>query len=767
MNHLLSFDEIEPRHLAQVGGKALNLATLMKGGVPVPRGVCLTTDAYEAFIEGTGLKTSIALELGRLPMAEMRWEEIWDMALRIRNLFLQAPMPQKLRAPLEKELEQIFSNDPVAVRSSSPQEDLPGASFAGLHDSFINLRGVHEILEHIPLVWASLWSDGALLYRKERGLSPETSTMAVIVQTLVAGERSGIAFSMGPDHPEQAVVESVYGLNQGLVDGTISPDRWTLDRKTRALINHFPAKREHALRSANQGTMLVPLSEDEKKRPPLSSHDLKRVVEMAMDVEKTFGKPQDVEWTIRGSTLFLLQSRPVTTHKGESEGDEPWSEDDRRPWYLSLKRSFENLKILSIRIENEILPQMDAVAKQLSTIALPPLSDAELMETIQRRSRIHQHWVDIYWRDLIPFAHGVRLFGQVYNDTIKPGDPYEFTDLLRDTSLTALERNRDLQALAEMIHADAPLQQQLATGTTSGLDPDFSKGLDTFLKKYEDMTFKAHRFFQDRNGLIGFLLELASQKGPNTPPVSQRKKALTTAFIHSFPPQRHDFARDILKIGRASYRLRDNDNIILSRIEAQLIKAVEEGRRRFSGRVSPQIKTISTDQVLRLFSDPAYRIHQNEGLGDVDEPVSQPQGVKSPPEPLLSIKGVGSLQARQLIGQPAGQGLAEGRARVIRTAEDLFGFKAGEILVCDAVDPNMTFVVPLASAIVEQRGGMLVHGAIIAREYGLPCITGVADATRLMETGHRLTVDGYLGIVTIHMAPSTPDREASGGPAGG
>ena len=86
---------------------------------------------------------------------------------------------------------------------------------------------------------------------------------------------------------------------------------------------------------------------------------------------------------------------------------------------------------------------------------------------------------------------------------------------------------------------------------------------------------------------------------------------------------------------------------------------------------------------------------------------------------------------------------------MIRNHSDLAKFKHGEVLVCDAVDPNITFVVPLASAVVERRGGMLIHGAIIAREYGLPCITGVPNATSLIRTGDKIIVDGYLGIVTI------------------
>jgi pyruvate,water dikinase len=108
-----------------------------------------------------------------------------------------------------------------------------------------------------------------------------------------------------------------------------------------------------------------------------------------------------------------------------------------------------------------------------------------------------------------------------------------------------------------------------------------------------------------------------------------------------------------------------------------------------------------------------------------------------------------ALTARQIVGQPAGAGLATGKACVISRPSDLAEFKRGEVLVCDAIDPGMTFVIPLAAAVVERRGGMLIHGAIIAREYGLPCVTGVPDATRWIKTGDVLTVDGYLGMVII------------------
>jgi len=113
------------------------------------------------------------------------------------------------------------------------------------------------------------------------------------------------------------------------------------------------------------------------------------------------------------------------------------------------------------------------------------------------------------------------------------------------------------------------------------------------------------------------------------------------------------------------------------------------------------------------------------------------------------------IRARQLTGQPAGQGLARGMARIIRNQQDLWSFNRGEIFVCDAIDPSMTLIVPMAAAIVERRGGMLIHGAIIAREYGIPCVTGVTGATEFISTGDELTVDGYRGIIVLHSEMGT------------
>jgi len=224
------------------------------------------------------------------------------------------------------------------------------------------------------------------------------------------------------------------------------------------------------------------------------------------------------------------------------------------------------------------------------------------------------------------------------------------------------------------------------------------------------------------------------------PPAKERFDAGTIhrrrdAFLSRFEGDARQRAAEILDLGRASYRLRDNDNIHLGKIEGALLAAVDEGKRRLASRAGFDASALSAEETARALRVPAWRPR-----------VATPQKKEAGPGP--------GLRARQLRGQPAGPGLARGSARVIGSPEDLLDIRAGEILVCDAIDPNMTFAVPLAAGIVERRGGMLIHGAIIAREYGIPCVTGIPGAAELIRTGDRVSVDGWLGIVTIEAPPS-------------
>jgi pyruvate,water dikinase len=719
--------EINHRHRRQFGGKALALSQLSPIGVLIPDTLCISGDVYLAYVTQTGLRERIAIELHRKAFSQMRWEEIWDCATRIRSLFLRKAIPTTIENDLSAAILSRFNDKAVVIRSSALDEDSTAASFAGLHDSYLNVSGVASILAHIRLVWASLWSDAALLYRQEIGLDVEKSAMAVIVQELIAGDRSGVTFTQSPLAPSQGVIESVHGLNQGLVDGIVEPDRWTVERRTGAILAHNPAPRRYWVVPCSGGVRKEVLPSGTSNHPPLNHREVKTIFETAMQAERFFGGPQDVEWTVSNDVIYTLQSRPVTTLKSEDS-------NDNRGWYLSLHRSLDNLKALRLRIEKEFIPAMIHEADQLSQIEVTQLSDQDLAEEIKRRWEINHKWVNIYWEEFIPFAHGIRLFGQFYNDTVQPDDPYEFIDLLSETPMVSVRRNRKLEELADLVRRDTDLAESLRRhGHTDEVTP-FGRKIDQFIREYGDLSCSVTggtQCLQEKDTLITIILEMAAHLPvSNAPPSKDPDTDLKAAFLSRFSREQKPQAIEILDLARASYQLRDDDNIYLGKIESQLLAAIQAARRRLTDS-GPEKTVAGPSQVLA------------DVLDDLD-PRPSPQ---SPEAARHSYPK--EIKPRQIIGQPAGPGIARGPARVIRDHADLSDFRHGDILVCDAVDPNMTFVVPLAAAVVERRGGMLIHGAIIAREYGLPCVTGVPDAIELIQTNDEVTVDGYLGIVTV------------------
>lgn len=670
----------------RVGGKATTLAKLKRLGYQVPRSLSICTSAYSLYLEETGLNSRIMMELGRKDFQQMRWEEIWDAALRIRNLFLTTPIPKDLNIKLAASLTDSFGTQPLVIRSSAPGEDSGAASFAGLHSSYVNIYGIDAIMLAVRKVWASLWSDRALLYRQELNLDINTSTMAVLVQNLINSEKSGVAFSQSPSDKKSIAVEAVYGLNQGLVDGSVEPDFWALSRQDKRVIDFRPAEKKSRM-IANVALDLVSLQNEENNLPVLTDAEVTTVAETALELENIFGNPQDLEWTWVKKQLILLQARPITTHPV----------NDPRNWYLSLHRNLENLKQLKLRIEEEIMPGMEATARKLAGIDLQKLTDLQLVQEINKRRKIQLEWEDAYRSDCIPMAHGIRMFGEFYNDALQPDDPFEFIELLRGGDLRAVARNRELTELATAIsRQEATKLPKLLTVQLDKLAE--SIGLST------DLTLR-------------LLHQLANR--PNIQ--HQADTNLEEDYLQHFPVMELPQAKELLELGRASYRLRDDDNISLDKIIREVKRAEQEAECRLIKREAACLrKALETGTEQAGLSSPLLQTQKSE---------------------------IGEFRARQLQGQPASPGLATATARVIHLQEDLADFQSGEVLVCDAIDPAMTFIVPLAAGIIERRGGMLIHGAIIAREYGIPCVSGIAAAADIIKTGDRITLDGYLGLV--------------------
>jgi phosphohistidine swiveling domain-containing protein len=716
-----------------IGGKAAKLAQLAQAGYRVPGGFFITTKAYEYFLEDQDLARLIRMELGRKTFASMRWEEIWDVALRIRSAFLAASIPLALAQAIVAAVEELDSATPLAVRSSAPGEDSANRSFAGLHESVVNVVGTEAVLDAVRVVWASLWSDAALLYRQELALDPGLSRMAVVVQEMIDEDRSGVAFGRDPREASrnQAIVEAVPGPCGDLVDGLVDPDRWILDRSSGSVLEWRAGEREG----------------EAKGMPILEASDLSNLHQVLLQVESLFQWPPDMEWTGRGERFTLLQARPITTATPEA--------GDQRGWYLSLRPSMRRLSTLAGRVDGELIPELQVLGERFSLEAIEELGDQKLAAAIEERHTAVERWRQIYLEDFIPFAHGVRQLGIYYNDATQPEDPYEFVGLLRGQQMVASRRNQALQALAEQVRADQALREALSRAVDQRWQ-DVLPGVQAipggefFIQAFEntqsefmDIAYGGERLSDRPELLLQTILEMAKSPQPARPRAEEAAAAVSTVqtleerFLESVGPERHEEAMEVLSIGRLSWRLRDDDNVLVGRLESQLLRALELGgaRLRAAGRLQGEAR-------IGITAAPTLA----EALR---HPASTPVVLPESPAEGTTVHGAVGESPRQLVGQPAAPGLATGQARRVRDAEDLGRFRAGEVLVCDAIQPTMTHLVPLACAIVERRGGMLIHGAIIARELGIPCVNGIPHAVELLEEGEIVTVDGYLGIVTV------------------
>ena len=748
-HYVIPLADVNGSHEPFVGGKSARLGTLADAGHPIAPGFCLTIRAYELFLAESRLESLIRMELERKRFEDMRWEEVWDAALRIRSAFLAHPVPAEVMVAVAEALAQYPPDIAWAVRSSAPGEDSANRSFAGLHESYVGVVGRQAVIDAIRLVWASLWSDASMLYRRELGLDPGRSRMAVLVQAMRTEKVSGVAFGCDPRQVsrEIAIVEAVPGLCSGLVDGQVDPDRWQLRRSDGTIVEWRPGCRDEP------GTQ-SPLLEDE---------DLSHLLRVLTGVESLFAWPPDIEWTGHRERFTLLQARPITTLAPDDK--------DKRGWYLTLRPGMARLRKLRTRVADELIPALEAEGTRLAAEDLEARTDEQLAEAIEDRLASVQRWTKTYWDEFIPFAHGVRHLAVYYNDAVRPQDPYEFVGLLQGEDLLATQRNAALRALADRLRHNTPLCDAIekACGSTSTDAVNWQQevlaavrpvtGGEAFLVEFGrtlesvlDLAYGNTRLADRPDLILRAVLEMARSVGQQVGQIAKSgikiAETLKERLLAAVGPEGREEALETLEIGRLSWRLRDNDNLLLARVESQLIRAIDVAAKRLksAGRLAPGARV--TDKA----AGPIIAALRERTAGEIVLPEETERVTKSarPDE-----------TPRQLIGQPAAPGLETGKVRCIFSSEDLGRFQSGEVLVCDAIQPMITHLVPLASAIVERRGGMLIHGAIIARELGIPSVNGIASVVDLLKDGDLVTVDGYLGIVTV--GPPDFDLELSDG----
>ncbi|MEW6010282.1 hypothetical protein HYG87_08385 [Methanobacterium alkalithermotolerans] len=705
-----------------VGAKTKNLAILLNKNIPVPEGFCITTSGYKDFIELNNISPTIDMEIYKKEPKDMRWEEIWDASLRIRSAFLKSQIPLVLEKEVIKHIKSYPNSTKFSVRSSSPLEDSKKNSYAGIHESYVNVKGIEEILKSIKLVWASLWSDRAILYRDEMELDSINSSIAVLIQVMVEEEISGLAFSHDPrGKDDNMIIEAIEGFCSELVDNEKEPEKWVINREREILSHKRP---------------------DTYKNTLLKSDELKNLLDKLINLEKIFNFPVDVEWTGTGGDLTILQSRPITSFTDD---------DPDRQWYLTLTPSFVNLKKLADKVENQLIGQLENEGIQLSREEPYGLSKKELAFQIKKRAEIYFKWKKIYWDDFIPFAHGIRNFGTYYNDLVKPDNPYEFMELLKDEDILATRRNKKFQKLALLLNASPILKEKIDEILKNGLHgPEFIRALKEIGNINEDFFEFINQFLdlltnhldisyentslQDHPEVILKNIQELSLRKKSPPSVKDSKKKYLKKLYQAAGDSRIKEVDEVLRIGRLSWKLRDDDNILLGRVENQFLKFLKHG-----AEVLENEKKLKNREKLSIDDwEDIYSALITDSTSIIVLETSDE-----------SITAEIDFKPRQLVGQPSSPGIVTGKARIIKSFADFSTLKSGEIIICDAIQPQMTFLVALAAGIVERRGGMLVHSSIIAREMGIPAVNGVSDATELIKNGDLVTVNGYLGLVVI------------------
>ena len=302
--------------LETVGGKGRSLARMARAGFAVPGGFQIKTDAYRRFVAEHGLQERIvALARPHLD-AKTRAVSFERASADIRALFAEHAIDVAIEAEIRAAYAALANAPPVAVRSSATAEDLPGLSFAGQQETFLNVTGADAVVAATKDCWASLWTAQAISYRHQNGIDQSAVAMAVVVQIMVPSEVSGILFTANPATGERSemIVNASFGLGEAVVSGQVTPDTYIVDRNTLAAKETvIGAKEQQIVAAGDQGTRLADIDASERDRASLTDAMLEELANTALRVEAlNEGVPQDIEWAFSGGKLHLLQSRPIT-----------------------------------------------------------------------------------------------------------------------------------------------------------------------------------------------------------------------------------------------------------------------------------------------------------------------------------------------------------------------------------------------------------------------------------------------------------------------
>jgi pyruvate,water dikinase len=837
-SYVLDLGEIDQTQVAVVGGKGALLGELARiEGIRVPAGFCVTTDAFRRILAQAASLDDRLDRLSRLTPDDR--EAIRTLSAEIRRVLEGIAIPEDLAAAITRSVVRLGEHTACAVRSSATAEDSPTASFAGQHETYLNVVGPAAILQHAGRCWASLFTERAVTYRLRNGFDHRQVQMAVVVQQMVLPHAAGVLFTADPvtSNRRIAVVEAGFGLGVALADGLVNADVYRV----------------------RDGEVVARVERQEQ--PALTDAQVVELAALGRRIEAHFGRPQDVEWCLVDDGFRFVQSRPITTlfpipaagdrenHVYVSVGHQQMMTDAMKPlgvsvWQLTAMAPMHEaggrlfvdvtqrlasptsraglLEIMgrgdpligdalqSILERGDFLPSLPDEGPGVAPVWGAPAqidTDPAIVTELIDRNRAS---LAALKRD-IQTKSGPALLDFLLEAFVEHkrvlGDPLSYQAIMAGMQATWW-LNEQLEAWLGEKNAADTLTQSVPHNVTSEMGLALLDVADVIRPHPEVVAFLAS--VEDE----GFLDELAKLAGGREaqaairayldefgmrcvgeiditrPRWSERPSTLVPIILANVKNFEAGAGKRRFEQGRREARKREQELLERLRVlpdgerKAAETKRMIDRVRTFAGyREFPKYGIVSRyfvykqalleeaerlvhaqvlDAKKEIFYLTFQELHDVVRTNRVDarlirrrqdafrsyQSLTPPRVLTSDGEIIAGAYRRDDLPAGVLAGLPVSGGTVEGRARVIADIAQA-DLQAGDILVTAYTDPSWTPLFVAIKGLVTEVGGLMTHGAVIAREYGLPAVVGVERATQLIRDGQRIRVHGTDGYVEI------------------
>ncbi|RAJ89872.1 pyruvate,water dikinase [Larkinella arboricola] len=867
--YTLTFGEINKTDLALVGGKGANLGELMRmNGVEVPDGFCLTTEAYKQSVTSNAAFEGLFRQLSTLKSDDRK--AISEIGQAVRNAIEQTPIPEPVIDEIREHLNCNDALQSYAIRSSATAEDLPDFSFAGQHDTYLNIIGEASILNHVRKCWASLFTDRAIVYRLQNKFDPSKVYLSVVVQKMVFPDTAGIMFTANPLNGNRKVVtiDAGFGLGEALVSGLVSADNYTV-RDGKIVDKRISSKTRGIYASLAGGTTEQEITADQINVQALEDEQILRLARIGRAVESHFGSPQDIEWCLANDIVYLLQTRPITNlypvpkvddqnnHVFISVGHQQMMTDPMKPLGLSLwqlraaRPMFEAAGRLFVDVADSLATPAGRANLLSAMEQHDPLIKEALIQIIKREDFIkaipdegniptlvkaEKHMVpeailsqvgngpeivagliedaqkslETLKKDIIAES-GIGLFDFIVEDIRQSRQMIFHTQhmgvLIAAMNASTWLNEKMLEWLGEKNVADV-LTQSVSNNITSQMGLELLDLADVIRPYGEIIEYlqqvKTNNFLdellkfpggQDVQSAIAAFLEKYGMRCAGEIDItktrwSENPLILLPLILTNIKNFEYGAARQ--KFEKGLQQALKKEETLLERLKnlpdgAQKVKdtkAMIELLRNFAGyREYPkyiivsrffvykqallkEAKTLLEAGVISEIDDIFYLtfeefrelvhthmtntrlINQRKKAFESYQRLTPPRVITSEGEVVWGNYNHESLPPGAIPGLGVSSGVVEGRARVILNMENA-DLEDGDILVTSFTDPSWTPLFLSIKGLVTEVGGLMTHGAVIAREYGLPAVVGVENATRLIKDGQKIRVNGVDGIIEI------------------